>query len=225
VRFHSAMAAVGVAVTIPAAMAVAQVPAGGEFRVNSYTTGGQYDASVAVDKSGGFIVAWDSDGQDGDHGGIFARRFDAGGTPLGAEFRVNETTTDQQLVPAVAIDGRGTVLITWTGADQSGLRGVPGSRESGESRYAGIGSSGPTSPNRADAITRWSCANAREAGGRVDASSPSYSTPSKRSIAAIVGPLSSCLLRSSSRACVGPSRNAAAAPRFRASRRIADNAR
>jgi S-layer homology domain len=121
VRFHSAMAAVGVAVTIPAAMAVAQVPAGGEFRVNSYTTGGQYDASVAVDKSGGFIVAWDSDGQDGDRGGIFARRFDAGGTPLGAEFRVNETTTDQQLVPAVAIDGRGTVLITWTGADQSGF--------------------------------------------------------------------------------------------------------
>jgi hypothetical protein len=69
--------------------ALAQVPAGGEFRANTYTTGDQDDTSVASDASGNFVVVWQSDGQDGSNRGIFARRYDASGAPRGPEFQVN----------------------------------------------------------------------------------------------------------------------------------------
>jgi hypothetical protein len=48
---------------------------GGELQVNSYTTGVQMGSSVAADGSGSFVVAWDSDGQDGSGYGVFARLF------------------------------------------------------------------------------------------------------------------------------------------------------
>src|SRR5512135_3115565 len=41
--------------------AISGEPIGGEFRVNSLTTLSQYDASVAVGPSGGFVVVWDGD--------------------------------------------------------------------------------------------------------------------------------------------------------------------
>ncbi len=37
-------------------------PVGGEFQINSYTTSGQYRASVAANDQGNFVVVWDSDG-------------------------------------------------------------------------------------------------------------------------------------------------------------------
>ncbi len=40
----------------------AQVPAGGAFRVNSYTTSRQARPAVARDKDRDFIVVWDSSG-------------------------------------------------------------------------------------------------------------------------------------------------------------------
>ena len=52
----------------------AGVPAGSEFRVNGYTTSYQYQPAVAATASGGFVVVWDSFGQDGDGAGVFARR-------------------------------------------------------------------------------------------------------------------------------------------------------
>ncbi len=52
-------------------------PQGGEFQVNTFTTGGQFTPTVAMDADGDFVVAWtDSYGQDGDGTGIFAQRFD-----------------------------------------------------------------------------------------------------------------------------------------------------
>jgi hypothetical protein len=46
-----------------------------EFRVNTYTTNGQRNPSVANFSGGGFIVSWDSDGQDGSGWGVYAKRF------------------------------------------------------------------------------------------------------------------------------------------------------
>ena len=39
--------------------------------------------SVALARDGDFVVAWESDGQDGDDNGVFARRFDAAGVASG----------------------------------------------------------------------------------------------------------------------------------------------
>jgi len=47
---------------------------GGEFQVNSYTTGEQHAPSVAAGNVGDFIVSWTSAGQDGSGSAVYARR-------------------------------------------------------------------------------------------------------------------------------------------------------
>jgi hypothetical protein len=48
-------------------------PVGGEFVVNTYTTGYQGGPAVASDEAGGFVVTWSGQGPSGQ--GVFARRF------------------------------------------------------------------------------------------------------------------------------------------------------
>ena len=67
----------------------AGVPQGGEFRVNTTTAGDQDVAAVAMDADGDFVVAWQSDGQDGSGCGVYAQRYSAAGVAQGGEFRVN----------------------------------------------------------------------------------------------------------------------------------------
>jgi hypothetical protein len=95
-------------------------PRGGEFQVNSYTTNDQYDAVVASDANGNFVVVWQSEGQDGSSIGLFAQRFNASGLREGAEFRVNAFTTGEQFAPAVASDANGNFLVMWTSQFQDG---------------------------------------------------------------------------------------------------------
>jgi hypothetical protein len=90
-------------------------PLGGEFQVNTYTTGGQFAPDVAIGAAGAFVVAWYSFApQDGSDGGVFGRRFDAAGSPLGGEFQINTNTTGLQCCPSVARDGTGRFVVTWT---------------------------------------------------------------------------------------------------------------
>ena len=44
---------------------------GAQFQVNTYTTSNQSWPSVAMDQVGDFVVAWQSNGQDGSYSGIF----------------------------------------------------------------------------------------------------------------------------------------------------------
>jgi hypothetical protein len=104
-------------------------PLGPEFRVNTYTTGPQVRASVAADGSGNFVVVWDSLAQDGSSYGIFGQRYASSGTPLGPEFRVNTSTTDAQVYPAVASDASGNFVVVWESNLQDGSSfGVFGQR-------------------------------------------------------------------------------------------------
>jgi len=95
-------------------------PRGGEFQVNSYTTSDQYNAFVASDANGNFVVVWQSEGQDGSSTGLFAQRFDASGLREGAEFRVNTYTTGVQFAPAVASDANGNFVMVWASQLQDG---------------------------------------------------------------------------------------------------------
>lgn len=54
---------------------------GSEFRINTYTTGTQTRASVAIDADGDFVVVWNSNAQDGAEYGIYAQRF-SGSVPM-----------------------------------------------------------------------------------------------------------------------------------------------
>jgi hypothetical protein len=100
-------------------VAFAQVKAGGEFQVNTYTTGRQYGPRAALDGHG-FVVVWTSDGPDGSEYGVFGRRYDAAGTPLGGEFQVNSYTSGLQYVPVVAMDSHGRFTVVWASEFQDG---------------------------------------------------------------------------------------------------------
>jgi D-aminopeptidase len=92
------------------------VPLGGEFQVNTYTTGSQGTPSVAMDPDGGFLVVWQSNGSSGtDTSGfsIQGQRYEADGVPTGGEFQVNAYTTSGQFVPVAAMDVDGSFAVVW----------------------------------------------------------------------------------------------------------------
>jgi hypothetical protein len=93
-------------------------PLGAEFRVNTYTSSGQYTPSVASDSSGGFVVVWHSVGQDGSSYGVFGQRYASSGATLGGEFRVNTYTTDYQYAPSVASVAAGRFVVVWSSKGQ-----------------------------------------------------------------------------------------------------------
>jgi hypothetical protein len=62
---------------------------GSEFRVNTYITNAQRDPSVASLPGGGFVVTWDSYGQDGSEGGVYGRRFSCSGGACKDELVLN----------------------------------------------------------------------------------------------------------------------------------------
>ncbi|MFK7906288.1 MAG: hypothetical protein AB8B69_14245 [Chitinophagales bacterium] len=95
-------------------------PKGNEFRVNTTTASVQSGASVGMDRDGDFVIAWQSDGQDGSGFGIYAKQYDKNGNPTSGEFQVNSHTSSSQVSPSVAMDCDGNFVITWTSDGQDG---------------------------------------------------------------------------------------------------------
>ena len=91
-----------------------------EFQVNTYTYYNQRDPVVAALEDGGFIVAWRSYNQDHSGFGIYAQRYDANGTQLGAEFKVNTHLSDNQGPPSIGALDDGGFIITWESENQDG---------------------------------------------------------------------------------------------------------
>jgi hypothetical protein len=92
---------------------------GPEFQVNTYTTGDQRQPAIAGDASGRFVVTWQSgsyytSGQDGSRTGVFGRRFDPAGTPVGSDFQVNTYTTGPQFDSDVTMDAAGRFIVSWS---------------------------------------------------------------------------------------------------------------
>jgi Domain of unknown function (DUF4347)/Bacterial Ig domain/SMP-30/Gluconolactonase/LRE-like region len=92
--------------------------AAGEFQVNTTAANDQQFSTVAVDRSGDFVVSWSSKNQDGAGSGIYAQRFRAGGAPLGNEFRVNTTTANDQQWSSVAMAANGNFVVVWSSNNQ-----------------------------------------------------------------------------------------------------------
>jgi Ca2+-binding RTX toxin-like protein len=86
---------------------------GSEFRVNTYTTSDQDVPSVIVLNDGGFVVVWESLGQDGSGDGIYGQRYDADSNPAGSEFRVNTYTDSYQQGASLAALSGGGFVVTW----------------------------------------------------------------------------------------------------------------
>jgi hypothetical protein len=104
------------------------IAAGSEFKVNSYYTGDQDSASMAMNSDGDFVIAWVSKSQDYGGSGIYAQRYFSGGTTNGSEFRVNTFTSGGQVRPSVAMDNNGNFVITWEGEGDGDIAGIYGQR-------------------------------------------------------------------------------------------------
>jgi hypothetical protein len=88
-------------------------PETSDFRINTYLYGDQYQPKIAAGPSGSLVV-WTSLGEDGSREGVYGR-FLAGGTQVsGSEFRINTTTANSQMHPAVAWNGVDHFFVVWT---------------------------------------------------------------------------------------------------------------
>lgn len=95
---------------------------GGEFLINTVTSGSQGFATNTLLNSGNVMVVWvDFGGSDGDVAGIKAQIVDATGVKVGGEFLVNTNTTGAQNFPNVTKLADGNVVVTWN--DNSGTLG------------------------------------------------------------------------------------------------------
>jgi len=99
-------------------------PVGGQFQVNTYTTGNQQAPLIVSDSFGDFVVVWDSYGSSGtdtSSTSVQAQIYGASGAALGGQFQVNTYTTNAQYTPSVASDSIGrNFVVAWTSIGSAG---------------------------------------------------------------------------------------------------------
>ncbi len=97
---------------------------GNEFQVNTYTTNDQDWPSVESFPNGNFVVAWESFGQDGSWGGVFAQLFNGNGSKIGSEFRVNTYTNNWQDRLSLTTLKEGNFVVTWDSEQDGSSSGI-----------------------------------------------------------------------------------------------------
>jgi Ca2+-binding RTX toxin-like protein len=98
-------------------------PFGAEISVNTTTTGVQDFPAIAGLAGGGFVVAWTDNSHTGDDTSLAAVRaqiFAADGSPVGAEFLVNATTSSSQSGATIAVLDDGRFVIAFTDQSETG---------------------------------------------------------------------------------------------------------
>jgi hypothetical protein len=90
-----------------------------EFRVNTHTMGNQTAPAAAMRSNGDFLIAWGGTSAD-DPEGIAARFFGAAGGAHAAQAQVNSFLTNNQQVPAAAMDADGDFVVVWQSSGQDG---------------------------------------------------------------------------------------------------------
>jgi len=95
-------------------------PLTSEFQVNTYTTSPQRYPSVSSVSGDRFVVAWESENQDGSLYGIFGQCYEATGLPLSNEFQINTYTTSYQWYPSTSGLNDGRFVVVWQSFGQDG---------------------------------------------------------------------------------------------------------
>jgi hypothetical protein len=91
-----------------------------ETLVNTYTNGNQRDAFVTGLADGGWVVTWESFGQDGFENYIYQRRYKADGVAVGDETLVNTDMANGQTRASVTALNDGGWVVTWSSEGQGG---------------------------------------------------------------------------------------------------------
>ena len=95
-------------------------------RVNQTLSRNQGSPGVGVSADGVIGVVWQSEGQDGDGQGVYGRIYSSGGTALGGEVLLSQTTAGNQSDPGVVgLDGN-RFLVTWVSGVVNGRNAVGG---------------------------------------------------------------------------------------------------
>ena len=84
-----------------------------EVTVNTYTINDQLHPAIASDKTGRFIIVWESQKQDENLPGIYAQIFQSDGTPYQNNIKINSMWALHEY-PAVALGEGGNIIVTWT---------------------------------------------------------------------------------------------------------------
>ncbi len=96
---------------------------GNEFQVNTYTTGSQYGADLAMLANGDFLVTWWGEAGPQDFS-LSAQRFHADGSRRGGVFDPDPLLPAQVSPASVAIDATGRFVIAWTASEAPGNLGI-----------------------------------------------------------------------------------------------------
>ncbi|MDF2866948.1 MAG: Hemolysin-type calcium-binding region, partial [Gammaproteobacteria bacterium] len=93
---------------------------GGEFLVNTFTTGAQAKPTLTALSDGGFVVSWNSENQVSGSSSydIYAQVFAADGTKVGSEFLVNTFTNSEQIDPNLTALSDGGFVVSWMSYNQ-----------------------------------------------------------------------------------------------------------
>ncbi|MDP4154028.1 MAG: hypothetical protein Q8929_00200 [Bacillota bacterium] len=93
---------------------------GPESQVNTYRQGSQSTPSIIALPDGGFVVVWNSYGQDGSGYGVYLQRYDASGNKIGSESQVNTYIQGAQWFSDITALPDGGFVIVWTSEGQDG---------------------------------------------------------------------------------------------------------
>jgi hypothetical protein len=96
----------------------------GEIRINSFINYDQRDPHIVSDSHGNFLVVWTSYNQvnDSSKHDIYFQTLDVDLNKIGNETLVNESISDDQIRPAVAMNESGDFIIAWASyTDQNSL--------------------------------------------------------------------------------------------------------
>ncbi|MDJ0785080.1 MAG: DUF4347 domain-containing protein, partial [Desulfosarcinaceae bacterium] len=79
--------------------------------------------SITMDSAGNYLIVYEGSG-DGDGLGVFARKYDASGTPLTDEFQINQTATGLQHMASAAMFDSDSFVVVWSGEGPDETSGV-----------------------------------------------------------------------------------------------------
>ena len=96
---------------------------GKETRANVETYHAQQIPAVTAFSTGGFVIGWQSQEQDGDQAGVFAVMFDELGSSVSDEFQVNTETRDWQDHVQFSALPSGRWIAVWQSLSQNGGNG------------------------------------------------------------------------------------------------------
>lgn len=89
-------------------------PAGDEYVAPTLTQGNQTRPALAAKNDNSFWVLWEAEGMpDGNLKDIAAKAFDKDDAVLVEEWRVNEKTDSNQLLPCAFVNSRGDLAVVW----------------------------------------------------------------------------------------------------------------